>query len=846
MHAVGPIIGLTLFLFALRNIHHTFKGYHYADFHRALAAIPSDRVFMALALVALSYYLLTLYDVLAFRYANRAMPYRRLALTSFMGYALSNNVGVSFLSGGAIRYRLYSNWGVNTLDITKVIAFCTVTGWLGFATLGGVACLYEPTGLLPATYTSATLIRPLGCVLLGLVALYLASSLAQRKPLQFRSLEFALPPGRLALPQVALGFVDFTVAGAVLYMLMPADVTLSFPTFAGLFILALLAGLISQVPGGLGVFETIMIVLLAPYVPADRALSSLMLFRVLYYILPLLIAAILMAVYEVEQRTSALGPVAAATLTAISPLAPHLFGFLALVSGVILLVSGATPAVHGRMLILRDLFPLPVIEISHFLASVIGMALILLARALQRRLDAAYWLALALLAAGICLSLLKGLDYEEAAVLTLMLVAFAPCHREFRLRASLLSPRFSAGWIIGIGAVVLSVLWLGAFAHKHVEYSNELWWQFAFSGHAPRSLRATVGVLTLLFLFTLAKLLRPAAHPRKLPDAEEHALVRRIVAESPSASANLALLGDKMFLFNEAQTAFIMYGIAERCWVSMGDPVGPTEAHADLIWRFRELCDQNDAWPVFYQVHPKNLYLYPDVGLALFKFGEEARVDLSKFSLAGAAHKTERNTLHHLEKQGYVFDVVPRENVPPILPELRAVSDTWLQLKNTREKGFSLGRFDEAYLAEFAQAVVKKDGRILAFANLWQAANKAELSIDLMRSHADAPGSTMDFLLINLMQWGAAQGYDWFNLGMAPLSGVESREAAPLWNRMAAFVFRHGQAFYNFQGLRQYKEKFGPVWEPRYIASPGGIAFPRVLAGIAALVNRGIAGAVAK
>jgi phosphatidylglycerol lysyltransferase len=190
--------------------------------------------------------------------------------------------------------------------------------------------------------------------------------------------------------------------------------------------------------------------------------------------------------------------------------------------------------------------------------------------------------------------------------------------------------------------------------------------------------------------------------------------------------------------------------------------------------------------------------------------------------------------------------VVPPPEVPALLPVLQEISDDWIGIKNTREKRFSLGRFDPGYLRRFPMALIRQGGQIVAFANLWPGGDHEELSIDLMRHRSDAPPGVMDFLFLELMLWGRAQGYHWFNLGMAPLSGLEERALAPLWNRVGALVFRHGEHFYNFQGLRRYKEKFDPVWEPRYLACPGGLALPRVLADIAALIAGGLRGVVSR
>ena len=234
------------------------------------------------------------------------------------------------------------------------------------------------------------------------------------------------------------------------------------------------------------------------------------------------------------------------------------------------------------------------------------------------------------------------------------------------------------------------------------------------------------------------------------------------------------------------------------------------------------------------------------MGLTLLKLGEEARVPLSEFSLEGAERKGLRYTYNRLNREGCSFEVQPATCLPELLPDLKRISDTWLQDRSTREKGFSLGRFDEAYLKHFPVALVRQQGRIVAFANLWCGSGQQELAIDLMRFDGQAQSGVMEYLFINLMLWGKEQGYQFFDLGMAPLSGLENRPFAPLWHRIGAAVFRHGEHFYNFEGLREYKEKFNPVWEPRYLACPGGLALPRALLNIAALISGGIKGVVGK
>ena len=278
----------------------------------------------------------------------------------------------------------------------------------------------------------------------------------------------------------------------------------------------------------------------------------------------------------------------------------------------------------------------------------------------------------------------------------------------------------------------------------------------------------------------------------------------------------------------------------------MGEPVGPEVEWRELIWRFRELCDRHDGWTVFYQIRPNHVYRFLELGLTAMKLGEEARVPLDTFSLDGPQRKPLRHYHSKAVREGCLFRVAQPSEIPALLPRLRQISDNWLELKNAREKGFSLGYFDESYLRRLPAGLVVRNDEIIAFATVWPSLLKEELSVDLMRHVPDAPGSVMDFLFIELMLWGRAEGYQWFNLGMAPFAGMENRSLAPYWNRLGSIIFRHGEHYYNFQGLRQYKQKFDPVWEPKYLVSPGGLALPRILTNIASLVAGGIKGVIAK
>ena len=841
-----PFLGVLLFGLALWVLHRELETVHYADVVREIRALPPFRVVLALALAALGYLALTGYDATGVRYIRHPLPYTRTALVSFISYAVSQNVGGSLLSGGSVRMRLYSQWGFSTMEIIKVVAFGALTFWVGFFSVGGVFFLRGPL-LLPAGFpVSPGALRLVGAVLLSVVAAYLFLCAFRRTPLRVKDWEFPLPSLRLALLQVILGSLDWGLAAGVLYALLPPGGDLSFSGFLSLYLIAQVSGLASHVPGGVGVFETVLLLLLSPRVGRDSMIGAMLVYRAVYYLLPLAIAATAIGTYEAVRRKEMVLRAADVSRAWNSRITPTVLAFTTFAGGVILLFSGATPAEGARLAWLADFLPLPVMELSHFLGSVAGVGLLFLARGIQLRLDSAYFLSAGILFTGIVLSLVKGLDYEEAVVLSMMLLVLLPCRRHFYRKTSLVSERFTPEWTAMIFLALLAAAWLGVFSYKHVEYSQELWWRFVLHGNAPRFLRATAGTAAVAMIIALAKLFHAAAPSPEIPGEEELEKAQGIAGKSRHTNANLGLLGDKALLFSDSGNSFLMYAVQGRSWVALGDPVGPSEEHSELAWRFHERCDRHDGWTVFYEVPAESLPLYLDLGLTPLKLGEEARVPLETFSLEGSARKELRHVDRRSKKEGATFEVVPAKDVGPLLPELKEVSDAWLKEKDTGEKGFSIGYFDERYIKRFPVGIVRKGEKIAAFANILEGFGKEEISVDLMRYLPGSLHGTMDFLFLQLMLWGKQEGYRWFNIGMAPLSGMGDRELTPLWNRVGTFLYRHGEHFYNFQGVRQYKEKFDPVWEPRYLASSAGIALPRILAGIGILISRGIKGVVGK
>ena len=867
----GALVTAVLLL-ALVVLTGELRAFSVSQILAELRAMPASRTLTAIALTLVGFGVMAAFDRLGARYAGVALSHRQTAVAGSMASAFSQALGLPLLTGAPVRSRFYSSWGVDAPDIARIVTFTTVTFWLGFLALGGALFLsgaFEPPGAPRWVAPSA---RLLGGLCVFAVLGYLAACGGRRSVTLMRQTLDA-PSLALGVGQVVAGCAHWLASAAALWALLPPDSSWGVPFFVSAYLLAQAVAHISQVPGGIGVFEAALVVSLGAAGGDMSLVPALIAFRAIHHLLPLLVALLGLGLVEwrhhgpiartvdwveagvasvgtgvstVGAGVSSLGAGVSSIGAGVSPVVPVVAAGTVFVTGAFLLASGAVP--FGGSPVGARLFEwLPLVETAHFLTSVGGAGLLLLAWGLWRRLDGAFMATVGVLALSILLALLRGSGWLTAAVPLVVLVGLLPARREFFRRSSLISDPLSPEWIFGVLGVVGAIAWLGFFSFRAVDYSSELWWRFALDADAPRFLRGSVGAALVLLTFAVRRLLSPEEPEEEERPAEITADILDIVSRSPDAHGCLALIGDKRFLRSGSGRSFIMYGVEGRAWISMGDPVGDPEEFAELVWRFRDRARQYDGWPAFYQATPAYLPLYIDAGLTLVKLGEEAIVITEGMSLDGGARAGLRKAVRRQEREGASFRVLLPEEVPAHLPRLREISDQWLLAKNAREKRFSLGSFSDEYLSRSPVGVVSVEGQIVAFTNILLAAPGTEFTADLMRyDTAAAPDGVMLYLLTQVMLWGGTQGYRRFSLGMAPLSGLEAGPTSTLWSRVGSAVFRHGEHFYNFQGLRAFKEKWDPEWEPRYLACPGGAAVPRVLTRTALLVSGGVGGLIGR
>ncbi len=485
--------------------------------------------------------------------------------------------------------------------------------------------------------------------------------------IEIGSIALRLPDLRTWSRQFLVTAFDIAASASVLYVLLP-QTAIGWPVFLAVYAIAVGLGVLSHVPAGLGVFETVIIASLGSAVNIDAVLGSLVLYRLIYHVLPLLIA--ILAVSATELRRFVDHPAASSVRRIGGRLMPQLLSALALLLGVMLIFSSVTPTPDQNLEFLSNYLPLPIVEGAHFLSSLLGLALVVAARGLGQRLDGAWWVAVFSAVAALTLSLLKAIALVEAAVLAFLVFGLFVSRRLFTRHASLLNQAMTTSWLTAIAVIIVGAVVILLFVYRDVEYSNELWWQFEFAAEAPRGLRAVLGISIISSAIAVFSLLRPAAFKPEPADEEAVRRAVEIVGKQDSADANLVRMGDKSIMFSEKGDAFIMYGRQGRSWIALFDPIGDRHAVPELVWRFVEAARAAGCRAVFYQISPALLSHCADAGLRAFKLGELAVADLRTFEMKGGKWANLRQTASRAQRDGLSFEVISAEGVTSVFDDL--------------------------------------------------------------------------------------------------------------------------------------------------------------------------------
>ena len=522
----GPLTALLAFAVVGLILHHQLAHLHVKSVFAHLHSIPRRQILAALGFTALSYWLLTTYELLALRYLRRGIAYTRILFTSFIAYSFGHALGFAMFTGAAIRFRLYVTAGITAIDVATVTAFCSLSLGLGLATVLGVSLLFTPEHAAHILHLNPNWSLATGGLLLCVVAAYALWACLARGTLEIRGWALRAPGPAIALPQLGSRCLTCPCRARCCGRCCrqcPRRVR----HLRGVYSAAIIAGILSHVPGGVGVFEAVILYTI-PNVPTDALLGSLLAYRAVYYGVPLVFGTLLFASKELAAQRGRLARAQELASIYIAPVVPQIAAALTFLAGALLLFSGRRRG-GGAPGVSRPDTAVAVLEASHLVGSIVGAGPAWCWHALFRRVQAAYHISVWLLVAGVFASLLKGLDFEEAVLLALVLGVLMLGRRAFYRPTAILSEPFTPAWVVSIVGVVVMAIWIGVISYRHISYSDQLWWTFALHGNAPRMLRATLAVIVLGAAYMLLNMLRPRARSRRsrVPRAGTRAATHR-------------------------------------------------------------------------------------------------------------------------------------------------------------------------------------------------------------------------------------------------------------------------------------------------------------------------------
>jgi phosphatidylglycerol lysyltransferase len=790
----------------------TLRQIHPRDFAGAMHALDSPWLAFAALFTVANVVAMGFYDVIAFRHTRSSWTERwRYGAVTF---AWSNFLTLGPLAGPAMRFWLYRPAVAETSDlhsgvVSVAIAFSSgLAGWT-------LAALASNAAGLPSI------------VIVPLAFLFtLAGVAAAQMVMGWRTRGAARRWWSRIAALAAVGWIDWLLAcGAYMCAVRSAGAPVPLADLARIFFFGQVIGLVSLVPGGFGSSDAFWIATLP--LGQTASVAALIAYRFIYYIGPWAVASLLLLSWVTRRAQKRL------------EIARRIVAGLVGGGGVLIMLSAASPALYARLPLLEQYVPLPLVEIGHFAAGMAGLLLLVLARGLARGYRVAFRLTLALLVVAGFGAILKGFDWEEAIVLGVLLAA--------TWSQSALFERPSHGdWLEGPDVVVaLAALTLflvfGVVSHRVSGATLARLTNIGYRFQAVRFLR-TAGSMGLAVLAGGVYLLLRAPVRFQRPSEQE---VRRVLQLHGTIGRGtnplMIATGDKASFF-DGDRGFCLYRTIGPYLVVFSDPVvrsaSERRAFLDAFFTF---AGEIDRRPVFYQISLDWIPVLHDRGYDFFKLGEEAQVPLDQVTLDGHQGKMYRQILRRGERDGAAFRILGTDEVASRLDELETVSRDWLRTKGLAERQFSIGFFDREYLKRYPCAVVedvRSPHRILAFANLLEGPRREELSVDLMRQRSDGP-KVMDFMFASLFVHGQTQGYQRFNLGMAPLASVGEHRGAHVRERLARVLFQRGEHWYNFQGLRAYKDKFDPEWVPRYMAYQDAWEWPVAIAYVSALIAGG-------
>lgn len=802
------------------------RNINFKEYHRLFSSLPYLKKFALVFFGLITFLFSTQYDFILAKYFDVSLNKKEIFKISFITQSFNNFISFGGITGTKLRSDMLIKENVEPKNAIKISTSVLISGLLG------LFFLILPT-LVLVQNISRKYIYILGLFSLYIPFYFLAGKFKIKRFEKFidENSPYSFLDTKVKIKLLLASILDWVVV-SMYFSFIIKMINPEMPFFKSIFvyIIAEVVALISFIPGGIGSFDLTVFLLFKDLgYQSNNILVSILLFRITFYLVPWVIGIILYVLTQFKEKSKKIIPSQEIILNILST--------LIFLSGAILIISTATPAVFERVVFLKNILPRLAFVLSKSFTLMIGVILIVMSRGIKFRIKKVYKISLSLLILGSIGCVVKGLDYEEAIIL-LIFAGLLFTTRDLFTKEHLEIKQKDV-YKIGVYLFIVLMLYITIYnlTHHVNIYTSQRAFSFIWIEENPLKIIGfliSTAILLILFLYSRKQPLEFS----EVSDEDINKYANFLKDHSGNYFSHLYFMRDKNFFLNSKKTVLMQYRPYKDNIVVLGDPVGIYEDFEEAIDEIIEFAGSYGMKVSFYEVRGENLELYANQGFSFIKIGEDATVYLNEFSYDGKKNKNLRKQRNKLNGEDFTFEIVYQPFDSVFMERLREISDNWLNGK--QEMGYSLGSFDKYYLNTAPIAILKdKNQEIIAFANLLPVVNTKKISIDLMRYNREkCKNNEMDLLFLGLFDWAKEEGYEEFYLGMAPLSNVGDKKYSNSKERIMRLMYEYGNKFYSFQGLRYYKEKFHPRWSGRYIIYKNDMDLIEVMISILNIVHR--------
>ncbi|MGL4449696.1 MAG: bifunctional lysylphosphatidylglycerol flippase/synthetase MprF [Sarcina sp.] len=790
-----------VFIFVIREFSHILKGVnpHYLIMYKDRLTALNLIVIGIIGILAFSP--LSFYDFILKKKVGIRLPYRRLYKYSWIASSVASIMGFGGAASLAIKQHFYGDHVDDKKLLLKEIS--KIIG-LNLSGLAGICLAYfviDHKGFLSQGWVIIPM--ALFAIYFPCLIIYFVYRFIKTKDLT----DFL---GTLAI--IGMAILEWATTIVLIYVILKiTGGNLAFADFLPIYITSAVIGMVSMIPGGVGTFDLAFITgLEALGIPIAQALIVTLLYRISYYIVPLVIGVILYG-YDfskmVNERYNNLPN------QILSLFAYKFLRLMVFLTGITMLLTGINERLLLKIRLFGKLFGTNTLGFSNDLSILVGFLCIVATCMLRYKTKNIYKATLVLIILGVFTLLSKGFYPGE------IIISVVAAYILYSSRSTFYRESFIVNWKNTIkDSILLLGTLLGYYAvlDFYLKYTR---------GHLEKALFRQLGG-TALSMFIIASIIYIIIYflhleqrfPNKTFYDYEDEIDKIVKNYRGSSLTHLVYLRDKFIYLNKSKDVMFQYQTYLDKIFVLGNPIGNPENMFEGIEEFYEIADRYGYTIVFYQIEEDMIKYLHSHGYDFMKIGEEAMIDVSSFEVVGNKMKSLKKSRNKMVSEGYTFEMIYPPYSKDVMDRLKVVSDDWLDGRS--EKGYSVGFFDEYYLSKEGIGIVKNaEGEIDGFANIMSMYNgKESFSVDLMRFTKEAIRGVMDYMFINLIEVGKEKGYEKFNMGMAPLANVGTSKYAFLSEKIALQVYEYGQVFYSFKGLRKFKNKYTSNWEPRYVA----------------------------